>query len=338
MVTILFFIFPVLLVLAILFIISFYFTFILLPLKKFSSEFTILDGLKKSEFTENELNQDKVEFSFKSRFGYKLKGQIFVRDINKIIIFSHGVTWTLYGMYKYMIPFLIKNYTCVLLDSKGHGKSSGGFPTYGYYEKYDLYDCYCFIKDLLNKKYFEKEENNNLSKTDFANNKNIAVNNFYNPAVGFFGESMGAAITLQALNLFKDNEISFCIVDSPFSDLKKLCIFQLEKSLKLKLLAKIVFQISRLLIFILARFDLKKIKPFEIDDNLNVPILLFHGEEDKLVPYYMSKQIYEKRKGKAFTEFYLIEGADHTKGFMMEKDFYVNKMFEFVEKIFNQNK
>ncbi len=333
MVAILFFIFPILIILAILFIISFYFTFILLPIKKFSTEFTILDGLKKSEFSENELNQDKVEFSFKSRFGYKLKGQIYIRDINKIVIFSHGVTWTLYGMYKYMIPFISKNYTCVLLDSKGHGESSGGFPTFGYYEKYDLYDCYCFIKDFVNKNYYEKDTDKDIEK-DIEEN---VFEDKKNTNIGLFGESMGAAITLQALNLFKDNEISFCIVDSPFSDLEKLCLFQLEKSLKLKFLVKIIFEISRLLIFILARFDLKKIKPIEIDDNVNVPILLFHGEDDKLVPYYMSKQICEKRKGKALTEFYLIKGADHTKGFMMEKDFYINKMFEFIEKIYNKN-
>lgn len=295
-----------------------YFTFLLIPIKKFSTNFTIEDGLKKSEFSQNELNEDKVEFSFTSRFGYILKGQIFIRDLQKVVIFSHGVTWTLYGMYKYMIPFLSKDYTCILFDSKGHGESSGGFPTYGYYEKYDLYDCYHSIIEFLRERFL----GNDISQDTIS----------YKPIVGLFGESMGAAITLQSLNLFRHGEISFCILDSPFSDLEKLCKFQLEKSLKIKILAKIVFNFSRLLVYLLARFDINKIKPIEIDPKVNVPILLFHGEQDNLIPNFMSKEIYEKRKGIALTKLYLIKDSDHTKGFMLDKNFYVEKIFDFIEK------
>lgn len=314
---------------------SIYFTFILIPIKKFSTEFTIEDGLKKGEFSDKELKQDNINFSFTSRFGYKLKGQIFLRDLNKIVIFNHGVTWTLYGMYKYMIPFLNNNYTCVLFDSKGHGESKGGFPAYGFYEKYDLYDCYYTIINLLKEKYFEKDKSN---KNDdyFANNKLIKEEQTYKPVVGLFGESMGAAISLQALNLFQKNEISFCIVDSPFSDLEKLCYFQIMKSLKNKILTKTVFNISRLLIFLIAKFDIKNIKPIDIDDNINTPILIFHGMEDKLIPYFMSKEIYEKRKNKSLTEIYFIKSADHTKGFMLDKDFYIEKVFNFINNVVDE--
>jgi alpha-beta hydrolase superfamily lysophospholipase len=346
----------IILSLAIIILATLYFTFLLIPIKKFSTEFTIEDGLKKAEFSINELNEEKVEFSFTSRYGYILKGQIFIRDLQKIVIFSHGVTWTLYGMYKYAIPFLSKDYTCVFFDSKGHGESKGGFPTYGYYEKYDLLDCYFIVFEFLKEKYFEKENLNEKVKENIKEEVDTKqekdkeedkekestlskdqISEYevsYKPIVGLFGESMGAAITLQTLNLFKNNQISFCIVDSPFSDLQKLCQFQLEKSLKIKFLAKIVYNLSRLLIYLLARFDINKLKPIDIDPNVDIPILLFHGEEDNLIPYFMSKEIYEKRKDKVLTEIYFIKGADHTKGFMMEKNFYIEKIFNFIEKPF----
>ena len=292
-------------------IISLYFTFILLPIKKYSTKFTIEDGLKKSEFTEDELEKDKVDFSFVSRFGYIIKGQIFINNINKIVIFSHGVTWTLYGMYKYMIPFLQRDFTCVLIDSKGHGQSSGGFPAYGYYEKYDLYDCYQYLLSFLGSKFKD-----------------------FNPSVGLFGESMGAAITLQALSLFtKNDRLDFCILESPFSDLERLCRLKLIKFFKTKFLANLVLEISRFFIKILAKFDIKKIKPIDDANNSNIPILLFHGENDNLVPFEMSKEIYEIRKNKSYTEFYIIKDADHTQGYMNEKEFYIDKIFTFIDKI-----
>ncbi|HPC38120.1 MAG TPA: alpha/beta hydrolase [Exilispira sp.] len=315
---------------------SLFFTFLLIPIKKFSKNFTIEDGIKKSEFTENELKEGKIDFSFISRFGYILKGQIFVRDLEKIVIFSHGVTWTLYGMYKYIIPFLNQDYTCVLIDSKGHGESTGGFPTYGYYEKYDLVDFYYFVMDFLKTKYFEKLQKTNDESSDKKNSDNKFDKN-YKPIVGLFGESMGAAITLQALNLFNKGDISFCIVESPFSDLKKLCLIKLNESIKIKFLTNIIYQISRMMIKILAKFDIEKIKPIEIDDNIDVPILFFHGKDDRLVPYFMSDEIYERRKEKYYSEIYIIKGADHTKGFMMEKDFYIEKIFDFIKKVIDKN-
>lgn len=297
-------------------IISLYFTFILIASKKYTTKFTIEDGIKKSEFTENEVNLDKKEYSFTSRFGYKLNGHIIIRDINKIVFFSHGVTWTLYGMYKYVIPFLERGYTCVLIDSKGHGSSSGGFPSYGFFEKYDLYDCYHYVLSLLKSNYYN-----------------------FNPIIGFFGESMGAAITLQTLSLFlKDDSINFCIVESPFSDLEKLCKIKLENFLKIKPLANIVLKISRVFIKLFAGFDINAIKPINDALNSNVPILLFHGKMDNLIPYAMSKEIYDKRKDIFYTEFYLIENADHTKGFVKEKNFYIEKIFNFIDNVENKYK
>ncbi|MFN3411697.1 MAG: hypothetical protein ACK4YF_06040 [Exilispira sp.] len=129
-------------------IISLYFTFILIASKKYSSKFTIENGIKKIYLPKKKL---------------------------------------------------------ILLDSKGHGNSSGGFPSYGFFKKYDLYDCYHYVLSLL--------------KSNCDN---------FNPVIGFLGESMGAAITLRTLSLFsKYDRINFWIVESSFIDLEKLCKIKL---------------------------------------------------------------------------------------------------------------
>ncbi|NLJ09932.1 MAG: alpha/beta hydrolase, partial [Treponema sp.] len=56
-------------------------------------------------------------------------------------VFVHGITWTRYGMLKYMGPFIDRGWNVVAVDLPGHGDSPRGnrsVPAYGYHEKYDI--------------------------------------------------------------------------------------------------------------------------------------------------------------------------------------------------------
>ncbi|MFN3411698.1 MAG: hypothetical protein ACK4YF_06045 [Exilispira sp.] len=46
---------------------------------------------------------------------------------------------------------------------------------------------------------------------------------------------------------------------------------------------------------------------------------------DNLIAYTMSKEIYDKRKDIFYTEFYLIETADHTKVLLEKRTFILKK-------------
>ncbi|MCX8059177.1 MAG: hypothetical protein N3A58_07165 [Spirochaetes bacterium] len=158
-----FFIFLILSILLFFSFISLYFVKKLIRDKKYSVKYTIIDGLKKGEFNNYLLDLKKIHFYYKSDFGYKIYGQIFPGNLDRVVFFVHGVTWTLYGMYKYLLPFLENNWTCVLIDLKGHGKSGGYFPTYGFYEKNDLAKLINYIIDKINSFNFSKKE----EKTSF---------------------------------------------------------------------------------------------------------------------------------------------------------------------------
>jgi pimeloyl-ACP methyl ester carboxylesterase len=56
-------------------------------------------------------------------------------------VFVHGITWTRYGMLKYMGPFIDRGWNVLAVDLPGHGDSPRGnrsVPAYGYHEKYDI--------------------------------------------------------------------------------------------------------------------------------------------------------------------------------------------------------
>lgn len=375
----------------ILLILSIYFVKKLLKDKINSVKFTIEDGLKKGEFGSNLLKYKKIHFYYKSDFGYKIYGQIFPGNINRVIFFVHGVTWTLYGMYKYILPFINNNWTCVLIDLKGHGKSGSFFPTYGYLEKKDLAKLINYIVESFkycehifkNNKVLNNEENYNskLKKIDkeikrkesnkitrfikkeelFFKKLNVFFDKelfiydifdkdkFYNIlknfsfddytsnkkiCFGIFGESMGASIAAQTINylIYKPN---FIILDSVFSSLRELALFNLKKTLKIKLFVNLIYFISRIIIKLIAGFDIEKIFPQNDLTKEDVPLLMIHSKYDTLVPSFMPYRIYRKRIKKSlvtYLEFF--DSKEHARSIYNDENRYWDSIFDFISKFY----
>ena len=58
---------------------------------------------------------------------------------------------------------------------------------------------------------------------------------------------------------------------------------------------------------------------------LKMPVWAFHGAEDKLVPCFMVKEIYEAC-GSENKELLIVEGADHAQSYMVDKDQFEAKL------------
>ena len=106
-----------------------------------------------------------------------------------------------------------------------------------------------------------------------------------------YGESLGTAI---ALNLAKDYSFSGVILESPFTSMETLAK-SYYPYLPVKYLLKDKYNsISKL--------------------NKNTsPILVMHGMKDKIVPFKMGKEIYDKFNGKKSSFF--VENDDHMMDF-----------------------
>lgn len=164
-------------------------------------------------------------------------------------------------------------------DYSGQGESDGSDTKSGYREQYDLIEAVKFAK----------------LKSDLP--------------IFIHGISMGASIGIMAIS--KMSNISGLICDSPFSNLREYLKYNLKVWTKLP---TIPFN------FLIIKFMEKKsgfradeISPIDAIKNVDIPVLLYHGRGDRVIPYLESQKIYLNNKKNI--EFHIIDSQGHCKSF-----------------------
>ena len=80
-------------------------------------------------------------------------------------------------------------------------------------------------------------------------------------------------------------------------------------------------------------FSFDDLKPVEAVKNARVPMLFVHGAEDKLVPCFMVKELYEAC-GSEYKDLLIVEGADHAQSYKVDKEQFearLDKMLEVIK-------
>lgn len=283
-----------------------YFALKLLKIHRYSSKHTIDRGLEAGHFDVDFLKQQKVEFSLPSVQGGPLSGFALPGKIPRTVVFCHGVQWTRYGMVKYFPYFQARGWNIVAYDHQGHGESEGKHPTYGIIEKEDLKQ----VVDWTVERFPQTE------------------------CLGVYGESMGAATVMQYASL--DNKADFLVADCGYSDFTDLLRYFLEiRPIPSVLHAPMVHLIGRL-IRRWGHFSIGDISPVKEVMKSPVPLILFHGREDRLVPSLMSEEIYHRRKNSAPTELCLIDEARHAKAILIDRETYEARLDAFIIKVIGE--
>jgi uncharacterized protein len=226
---------------------------------------------------------------------------------DRVVVFHHGVKWNRFGMFRYMEPFRKRGWNIACLDSRGHGDSGGGNPTFGYYEKRDL----GLVVARARKRFTQASK------------------------VVLFGESMGAATVLQYAPL--DPELSAVVADCPYSGADCELSHGLKKSFVPGLLRPVIMWIFDLFCRLFDRFSIFQASPRDAILKTNVPIIFFHGTGDDFVPWRMSVAMYESRKGRAPTQLELFEGATHGRSRATDIECYDSLVFEFLDQAFTSS-
>lgn len=81
-------------------------------------------------------------------------------------------------------------------------------------------------------------------------------------------------------------------------------------------------------------FSFDDLKPVEAVKNARVPMLFVHGAEDKLVPCFMVKELYEAC-GSEHKDLLIVEGADHAQSYKVDKELFearLDKMLGLINK------
>lgn len=289
-------------IILLLFMSGLYFTRTLIRPQTISSEESFRIESESGRLVEEQFNAAvKQDIHIASPFGYHLYGQYFPCDgAKQTIILAHGITYTLFGMVKFLDMFRQHGFNVLLIDHRHHGRSGGPNITYGFYEKHDLGAWFEWALEKLGP----------------------------DGRVGTMGESMGAAIALQHAAL--EPRLAFVIADCPFSDLHRLLALRLRKDYRLPLFPfmPIASWITRLV----SGMVIDAVSPVREARHIQAPLLLTHGLLDSYIPSTMSEEIYAA-KTEGVRRLYLVPGARHVESYLINPDAYRQQVDAFFNEL-----
>jgi pimeloyl-ACP methyl ester carboxylesterase len=197
--------------------------------------------------------------------------------INKVlpwVVFCHGNWGSRLDALPLVLSLLPHNITVFSMDFAGSGRSDGEYVSLGWYEKDDLSTAIEYLRSQ----------------------KSIST-------IGLWGQSMGAVTWL--LYASSDHSIAGLVLDSPFSDLKRLWMELWKKNSRIPMFIwKIALRFLRRTILKKAKFDIYKLNVIKYAKKWYSPWKFFYPDEDDFVDPSHSKRLYEAYAGdKNLTEF-----------------------------------
>ena len=213
---------------------------------------------------------------------------LFIKKNSQItVVFFHGFMSDMVGAKPTAIEKFCRKQKLNFLkfEYSGHGRSSGKF-----------------IEGNISK---WTDEAKQLIKSKIKKDKNLI----------FVGSSMGSWIALNLFSFFKKQIKGFIGIASAPEFLEKLMWKKFSKKIKKIIMTKkiyhlehggFIYPITKQLIF-----DGRKNKVLNNKINLKIPIVLFHGAKDKVVPLNFSKKIFEICK-KSEKKLIRIKNGDHS--------------------------
>ena len=213
---------------------------------------------------------------------------LFVKKNSQIaVVFFHGFMSDMVGKKPLVIEKFCKKQRLNFLkfEYSGHGKSTGKF-----------------IEGNISKWTNEAKQ---LIKSKIKKEKNLI----------FIGSSMGGWIALNLFPYFKKQIKGFIGIASAPEFLENLMWKKFSKKIKKIIMNKKIYNfehgdytypLTKQLIF-----DGRKNKILNNKINLKIPIVLFHGKNDKIVPLKVSKNILKICK-KSKKKLIIIKNGDHS--------------------------
>ena len=191
-------------------------------------------------------------------------------------------------------------FNALVVDQRAHGESSGQTITFGIKEHRD---CLCWIQYCNNR---------------FGNKRPVILS----------GLSMGAATVLMAANCTLPDNVACIIADSPYSApseiIEKVCA---DMHYPVTLCRPFI----HLGALIFGRFRLNALTAKQAVKHAGVPVLLIHGEEDRLVPCSMSYDIAKHCASRTRVE--VFPGAGHGLSYLIDPIRYERIIYNFLQSI-----
>ena len=227
-----------------------------------------------------------------------LSGEYVVNPAGKkrVAIFCHGHTVCRLGEVKYAPLFYGAGWSLLFYDHRYFGRSTGKCCTLGQKESEDLRKIMAFARKVFGE----------------------------DAAIALQGESMGAATVLYVLDREKP---VFVAADCPFGDTVELFRYLLPHWAHLPR-----WPLMPLAVFLAKRvygYDMSAVCPIRSVAGSDVPICLFHGEEDRLIPCGHSKKLLAASKNPK-SRLHLVPGVRHAAALAGDPEGYRRVLYEFI--------
>jgi len=188
----------------------------------------------------------------------------------------------------------------LMVNQRAHGDSEGNFTTFGQYEKLDLKKWILFAL-------------RNYGSTD---------------SILLHGASMGAATVLMASKLELPDNIKLIVADSSYTNLRAL-YFAVAKPK----ITRIFYPGIDFFVWKKHHFLMGEVSPKKAVSDGRIPIFLWHGKADEMVPYEMAGELLESSKS-PFKELYSVENALHTQSYVIDRPGVEKRLSEIVAMLF----
>ena len=188
-------------------------------------------------------------------------------------------------------------YHLLTVDQRACGRSGGKHITFGVKERYD---CRSWI-DYVSERFGPEHE------------------------IFLAGLSLGGSTVVMASGLGLPDQVKGIIEDSAFTSPKEI----IGRTIRTKyhLPAKFLLPVIGFWCRLLEGISLDAYSTMEAMETNRTPILFVHGKEDDYVPWEMTVKTYEACQ--APKTLYLVEGAVHGVGYLIEPEQYRQKLTEF---------
>ncbi len=178
------------------------------------------------------------------------------------VMFMHGFTGTRYEALYWAPLFWERGCDLLAYDHRGHGDSSAGLHTYGYFEKDDA---------LAALRWFEQ-------RSGLAESQ-----------IGVGGVSYGAGTALQLAPLIPD--VPFILADSSYRSLAGIISARAEAQFG-RALGPLFVPGVLMMARLRAGFDPAEVSPENAIAEAQMPVLLIHSRTDNFTPYTHSEDIF----------------------------------------------
>ncbi len=210
----------------------------------------------------NAINPDDTVL--RNEYGETLLAKQILQDTpsHKWLIAVHGYSSRPRAMARQAIHFYKQGYNCLMPCQRAHRNQEAKFTSMGYYEKYDIISWINYI----------------ISADPDAE-------------IVLLGISMGSATVMLTTGEVLPKNVKCCIADCGFSDCYQL--FKEMITVETGLPVFPFLQAANSFASLFLGWNFKDCAPIEAVSVSETPTLFIHGEDDKLVPFWMMEALYE---------------------------------------------